>query len=250
MTPSWRADPRGVPYPPGTHLRRRPTEPGYRERMHVQSINIGSPRPISTKSGLTGIDKRPVEGPVQVCPPGPKGTGGSGLAGDRILDTKNHGGNDLAVHAYAREDLDAWEVELGRPLPSGIFGENLTTAGLDVTGALIGERWQVGRDVVLQVTLPRIPCQTFAAWMGLPDWVKTFTLRAKPGAYLRVLRAGAVQRGDPAIIVHRPDHEVTIGLAFRALTTERQLLPRLLDAEDLPEEARARARKRMPFELF
>lgn len=218
--------------------------------MHVQSINVGGPRPISTKSGLTGIDKRPVEGPVPVRPPGPKGAGGSGLVGDRILDTKNHGGDDQAVYAYAREDLDAWGEELGRPLPSGVFGENLTTAGLDVTGALIGERWQVGSDVVLQVTVPRIPCQTFAAWMGLPGWVKTFTLRGQPGAYLRVLRGGDVQRGDPVIIVHRPNHEVTIGLAFRAFTTERQLLPRLLDAEDLPEDARERARKRMPFELF
>jgi MOSC domain-containing protein YiiM len=120
--------------------------------MRVLSVNVGRPQPNPWK-GLeaTGIDKQPVEGPVAVTEPGPKGTGAVGLAGDRVYDLKHHGGSDQAVYAYAREDLDRWQTEFDRPLSNGCFGENLTTAGLDVSGALIGERWRIGPGVVLEV---------------------------------------------------------------------------------------------------
>src|SRR5215475_4734502 len=106
--------------------------------MKLLSVNVGKPRPNPWKGiRATGIDKQPVDGPVFVTAPGPKGTGAVGLAGDRVYDVKHHGGSDQAVYAYAREDLDRWEDELGRPLANGNFGENLTTADLDVNGALI-----------------------------------------------------------------------------------------------------------------
>ncbi|TQJ00653.1 MOSC domain-containing protein YiiM [Amycolatopsis cihanbeyliensis] len=181
--------------------------------------------------------------------PGVKGVGGSGLVGDRVRDLRHHGGNDQAVYAYAREDLDAWAVELARPLPCGTFGENLTTSGIDVTGALIGERWQVGAKVVLEVAVPRVPCRVFAGWLGEHGWVKTFTARAVPGAYLRVIEPGIIQNGDPITVVHRPGHDVTISLVFRALTNESALLPRLLAAHALPDEAKERAHKRLPIAL-
>jgi MOSC domain-containing protein YiiM len=104
-----------------------------------------------------------------------------------------------------------------------------------VTGALIGEHWQVGDRVVLEVSLPRIPCRTFAGWLGERGWVKTFTQRAVPGAYLRVVAPGTVRAGDPVTVAHRPDHDVTIGMVFRALTTEPELLARLLAADALPD---------------
>ncbi|MEV0051335.1 MOSC domain-containing protein [Saccharopolyspora shandongensis] len=212
----------------------------------VLSVNVGSARPIAAKSGWTGIDKLPAAS-VAVREPPPSG---SGLAGDTICDSANHGGPDQAVYAYAREDLDAWERELGRTLRSGSFGENLTTDGLDVTGALIGQRWRIGRDAVLQVTVPRIPCRTFAVWLGRNGWVKTFVQRAVPGAYLRVARPGLVSAGDRIEAENRPAHDVTVGMVFRALTTQPELLPRLLAAEELPEDVRARAIARSPFELF
>jgi MOSC domain-containing protein YiiM len=216
----------------------------------IQSVNLGTARPKQHReSGLTGIDKRPVSHPVEVRAPGPKGVGGGGLAGDAICDLRHHGGDDQAVYAYAREDLDAWAADLGRELPSGMFGENLTTAGLDVTGAGIGERWQIGDHLVLEVSVPRIPCRTFAGWLGERGWVKTFTARAVPGTYLRVVTPGFVRAGDRVTVVHRPDHEVTVGIVFRALTTEPELLPRILVAEALPAEAKEFARKRVPIEL-
>lgn len=132
--------------------------------MKLLSLNVGHPRAVPYTDhprGVTGIDKRPVDGPVRVAAPGPKGVGASGLAGDAVCDLRHHGGNDQAVYAVAREDLDDWGRELGRPLASGSFGENLTTEGLDVSGARIGERWRVGSEVVLEVTCGRIPCRTF-----------------------------------------------------------------------------------------
>ncbi|WP_329532787.1 MOSC domain-containing protein [Streptomyces sp. NBC_01450] len=203
--------------------------------MKLLSLNVGHPRAVPYTDhprGVTGIDKRPVDGPVRVAAPGPKGVGASGLAGDAVCDLRHHGGNDQAVYAVAREDLDDWGRELGRPLASGSFGENLTTEGLDVSGARIGERWRVGSEVVLEVTCGRIPCRTFQGHLGEQRWVKRFTQKGAPGAYLRVIEPGEIRAGDPIEIVHRPDHEVTVALAFRAGTTERTLLPRVLAAGD------------------
>ncbi|GIJ51926.1 hypothetical protein Val02_88120 [Virgisporangium aliadipatigenens] len=214
----------------------------------VLSVNLAVPRSNPAKGvGITGIDKRPADGPVTVRPPGP---GGSGLDGDKIFDVDSHGGADQAVYAYAREDLDAWGAELGQELPGGAFGENLTTAGLAVTDALIGERWRIGPDVVLEVAVPRIPCGTFAHWMAslgaAPErgWQKRFTLRAVPGAYLRVVTGGQIRGGDPVEVIERPDHDVTIGITFRALTREAELLPRLRDIAALPQDVRDLADRR------
>ena len=205
------------------------------------SVNLAVPRPNPAKKdvGVTGIDKHPTDQAVYVRAPGPKRTGlGGGLVGDTICDTRHHGGDDQAVYAYAREDLDTWAAELGRELPGGVFGENLTTTGQDVTGALIGERWRVGDQVELEVAVPRIPCGTFADWMAERGWVKAFTQRAIPGAYLRVITPGEIRAGDEITVVHRPAHDVTIGMTFRALTLEPGLLPRLRAAEALPQEVK------------
>jgi MOSC domain-containing protein YiiM len=211
------------------------------------SVNVGSVRTNPWKDvGTTGIDKRPVEGPVAVSAPGPKGTGAVGVAGDRVHDIKHHGGDDQAVYAYAREDLDEWAGLLGRELPGGVFGENLTTSGLDVSGALIGERWRIGEDVVLEVARPRIPCGTFEGWMSLKGWIKRFTQRALPGAYLRVIAPGEIQAGDQIAVEDRPGHDVTVALAFRALTLEPALLPKLAVIIDrLPAETQATVRRRV-----
>ncbi len=205
------------------------------------SVNVGRMSASRhTDTGVTGIDKRPSPEPVALRDPGP-GTGVSGAAGDAIGDPRSHGGTDQAVYAYRREDLDAWQAELGRPLGNGVFGENLTTSGLDVNGALVGERWQVGDRCVLEVTSPRIPCRTFAGWLEDQFWVKRFTERGAPGAYLRVIAPGSVGAGDPITVLHRPAHDVTIALMFRALTTDKALQPRLAAAGDaLPDFLRRR----------
>jgi MOSC domain-containing protein YiiM len=218
----------------------------------VDSVNLGRPRPNPHKeSGWTGIGKQSTDGPVEVRAPGPKTIGlGSGLVGDFIGDGKHHGGDDQAVYAFQREDLDEWERRLGRELPNGFFGENLTTIGLDINSGRIGERWRIGDEVVLQVTAPRIPCATFRGWMGEKGWAKIFTAAGRPGAYLKVITPGAIRAGDPIEVIDRPDHEVTVTLLFKATTTERELLPQLLAAEAyLDQETIEMARQRKIFLL-
>ncbi|WP_307661640.1 MOSC domain-containing protein [Streptomyces sp. V1I1] len=211
--------------------------------MKLLTVNVGRPKAVEytdAPGGATGIDKKPADGAVRVMDPGPKGEGASGLAGDAVCDLRHHGGTDQAVYAFAREDLDFWERELGRPLTNGAFGENLTTSGLDVSGARIGERWRIGGELVLEVTSGRVPCRTFASWLGEKGWVRRFTQQSAPGAYLRVIEPGEIRAGDAIEIVHRPDHEVTVDLSFRADTTERTLLPQVLAAGDAlhPEQLR------------
>ncbi|MEV7564605.1 MOSC domain-containing protein [Streptomyces tanashiensis] len=204
--------------------------------MTLLSVNVGRARSVEytdAASGMTGIDKRPVEGPVRIEAPGAPGVGASGVAGDTVCDLRFHGGDDRAAYAFAREDMDLWERELGRELANGSFGENLTTRGLDVNGALIGERWRIGEEVVLEVTGGRIPCRTFAGFVEEKGWVKRFTQsQAGPGALLRVIVPGEVRAGDPITVLHRPDHDITVALLHRAATTERDLLPRTLAAAE------------------
>jgi MOSC domain-containing protein YiiM len=153
--------------------------------------------------GVTAIDKRPAAGPVQV--------GRLGLAGDRQIDTEYHGGDEYAVYLYAQEDADWWAAELVREIPPGLFGENLRTVGLDVSGAVVGQRMRIGTGgLLVEVTSPRNPCGTFARRMGEPHWVKRFTGRRAPGAYVRVLAGGLVEAGDEVQVLSVPAHGITV----------------------------------------
>lgn len=175
--------------------------------------------------GRTAIDKRPLSGPVAV--------GRLGLAGDAQCDTAHHGGPYQAVYAYADEDAAWWADRLGRDIPPGLFGENLRTSGLDLTAAVIGERWQVGTGpdaVVLRVTKPRIPCATFQRRMHEPQWVKRFTEAGRAGVYLSVERSGAIGPDAPVAVLDRPAHAVTALQAFRH--DDPAAMGRLLAAAD------------------
>jgi MOSC domain-containing protein YiiM len=211
----------------------------------VSSVNIATQYSAGPR-GRTGIDKRPTAGPVAVRAPGDRRNGpGSGLSGDHIANRKFHGGDDQAVYAYAREDLDDWQETLGRPLTNGMFGENITTAGVDVTGAVIGERWRIGADVVLEVSRPRTPCRTFSHFLGIRGWMNTFTRAGRPGAYLRVVTPGAVRAGDAVRIIDRPAHGVTVGQVFLAMMTRPDLLADILVADALADEVKRLAARRL-----
>ncbi len=182
--------------------------------------------PFSGSPGVTAIDKRPVDGPVRVLP--------LGLFGDVQADRENHGGSDQAVYAYSQDDADYWAGELGRDIPPGLFGENLRIDGIDATGAVIGERWRIGADVLLEVTSPRVPCATFAHRMGEPQWVRRFTEIGLVGTYLRVLERGTLAAGDPIVVEHRPAHGITVGKFFSAPTVaDVRTLQGLHDAGEL-----------------
>lgn len=203
--------------------------------MRVLTVNVVEeliPGPKDT--GLTAIDKRPQAGRVPV--------GELGLRGDSVCDTKNHGGPDQALYAYAVEDSAWWAGQLGREIPPGLFGENLVTEGLDVTGALIGEVWRLGDEVEVMVRAPRIPCVTFQHRMEIPGWIKRFHQEGRPGAYLKVLKTGSLGAGDAIEVVRRPDHEVTVGVMFAAQDSAKMKTMLAADV-DLVDELREQAER-------
>lgn len=188
----------------------------------------------------TAIDKRPVDGPVMVRR--------LGVEGDRIGDSRFHGGVDQAVYAYAIEDTEWWQREVGSELSfrlaPGSFGENLTLRGVDVTTSVIGERWRIG-GAVLQVSSPRSPCATFAAYWGVHQLIKRFVRAGRPGAYLRVLAEGPVRAGDQVSVLDRPAHGVTLAESFRALNGNLDAAERVLLASEFPAGARAKLSRRV-----
>lgn len=213
------------------------TQPTPTTAARVVSVNVAVPREAGwTTVGRTAIDKRPVAGPVRV--------GALGLAGDHQANRRHHGGPDQAVYAFASEDLAWWGRRLGRPVEPGLFGENLTTAGIDVNAAEIGERWRIG-TALLEVRSVRTPCAVFKAWLGRSGyddraWARRFTEAARPGPYLRVLEEGELAAGDAIDVVHRPGHGVTVTTFFRAVHGDPVCLPRLADVPDLLPKARAK----------
>ncbi|OPG14691.1 MOSC domain-containing protein [Microbispora sp. GKU 823] len=189
--------------------------------MRILSVNVGRAVDAEWAGNLrrTAIDKRKAEGRVAVHE--------NGLAGDERADVANHGHPDQAVYAYAREDYDWWEPRMGRDLRDGQFGENLTTVGADVTGAVLGERWRVG-TAVLEVTAPRVPCVVFRNWLDERGWVKRFTDENRTGAYFRVIEQGELGAGDEIEVLDRPSDSVTIAESFRAYHGDGDLLLRIL----------------------
>ncbi len=174
-------------------------------RVHVLLPDAGN-------VGVTAIDKRPVDGPVKVRT--------LGLFGDVQADRKDHGGADKALYAYSQHDAEFWASELGREVPPGLFGENLRTAGIETTRAVIGERWRIGASVIAEVTMARTPCATFQRRMREPRWVRRFTEVGLIGTYLRVLTKGEIEAGDKITVISRPSHGITVGRFFSNPTAD------------------------------
>ena len=174
-------------------------------------MNVGRPREIRVgdRQIRTSIWKDAVAGRVAIR--------GVNLDGDDQSDRRVHGGDRKAVYAYAREDLDWWAATLGQPIGAGTFGENLTTDGIDVSGAVVGERWRVG-TALLEVTQPRLPCYKLEARMGRPGFITEFIDGGRPGAYLRIVEPGDVGAGDAVQVLSRPDGAPSVAEVMRQKT--------------------------------
>ena len=197
----------------------------------VESVNVGTPRQVPWRGQMvsTAIWKAPVAGRVKVR--------GVNVDGDRQANLEDHGGVDKALYAYAAEDQEWWSGQLGREVPPGSFGENLTIRGLDVSGALVGERWRAG-EVLLEVSSPRIPCFKLGYRMGDQRFVRRFAGAGRPGAYLRILAEGELAAGDPVEVVHRPGHGLTIAEFSRIYHRDRAAADRLLVVPELSSDWR------------
>lgn len=208
--------------------------------MRVLSVSAGRPKLVDYETSslpTTGIEKTRQDGPVAITV--------NGVSGDEVADKVHHGDPHMRVYAYAVEDYAWWAGELGRPLEPGLFGEQLTTEGVDMGAAIVGEVWRVG-TALLRIAHVRIPCQTFKGWMGARGyddtaWVKRFTAAGRPGPYFSVLEEGEVEAGSEIEIVERPDHGVDVATMFAALTIRPDLLPRLRGVEGIKPAVAERA---------
>jgi MOSC domain-containing protein YiiM len=192
------------------------------------SVNVGLPKAVDTGRRVveTAIWKYPVEGRVKVR--------GVNLDGDGQADLTVHGGENKAVYAYAIEETRAWEEEIGKELGAGAFGENLTTEGVDVSGAVLGERWRIG-TTLLEVVQPRLPCFKLSLKMEDPAFVRTFARAGRPGAYLKIVEEGELGAGDAIEVdlAGRPDHGVSVRLVADAMLVDHSLIPRAEEAPQL-----------------
>ena len=191
------------------------------------SVHVGRPRSVQgvRASVTTAIWKQPVQGRVAVR--------GVNLAGDEQADRSVHGGPDKAIYAYALEEVRLWQSELGRDLGEAAFGQNLTTEGIDVSGAVIGERWRIG-TTLLEVAQPRQPCFKLGLRIGEPGFVKRFAHASRPGAYLRIIEEGDLASGDTVDVISRPDHGITCRMVSDAILKDSALIPFVIHAVQLP----------------
>jgi MOSC domain-containing protein YiiM len=203
----------------------------------ILSVNVGTPRDVRVGRRVvsTSIWKEPVDGRIQVR--------GVNVDGDDQADRSVHGGPDKAVYAYASEDAEWWAQQLGRDLGTAPFGENLTTRGIDLSDARVGERWAVG-STILEVRQSRMPCFKLGLRQGDPFFVRAFAEADRPGAYLAIVQEGDIGAGDAIQVIHRPDHDVTMRLMHRALLQDHDLLAHLLEAPELMPEWREYAEER------
>jgi MOSC domain-containing protein YiiM len=195
--------------------------------MKILSVNITSvvhEGEWTGSEGKTGIDKRAATAPVLFAH--------DEVSGDVVIDRNHHGGYDQAVYAYAREDADWWEKQVGQKISNGKFGENLTTAGIDVNNALVGERWRIG-STILEVSQPRIPCRVFAGFWQRPTLIKEFMEAGKPGTYLRIIQEGEIKAGDAIEVISKPNHSISIADLYAAKNGERSKIQEIALVKEL-----------------
>jgi len=202
----------------------------------VLAVSVGRPREFDYhgRAAKSSIWKTPVSGRVTVR--------GVNLAGDDQADREAHGGPDKAVYAYAVEDARWWESREARPFGYAAFGENLTTEGIEVNDALVGERWAIG-SAFFEVAEPRVPCWRLGVRMNDPAFVRRFTEAQRPGAYLRIVTEGDVGEGDAIEVVSKPDHHLSVRDVFRIYTHDRDETGRLIEVPQMSEPWKRWARE-------
>jgi MOSC domain-containing protein YiiM len=192
----------------------------------VASLNVGGVRHVQWQGRdvTTGIWKHSVEGRVALA--------GVNFAGDDQADRTVHGGPDKAVYAYAREDYDYWRAR-GMDVHDALFGENLTTEGIDLASCVVGEQWTIG-STTLEIAQPRLPCYKLGIRVGDATFLRRFLVAQRVGAYLSVVREGDVGAGDSIAVISRPAHGITLRNMLEALDNPERAAA-LREIERLPE---------------
>lgn len=198
--------------------------------MKLVSINVSLGRAVRWQGQdvATGIFKEPVAGPVRV--------GRHNLDGDRQSDLRVHGGEYKAVYAYAAEHYEWWRAELGRSLPFGAFGENLTIEGFPEEEVCVGDRFRIG-GAVLEAVQPRFPCFKLGIKFEDDSIIERFLDSEKWGVYFRVIEEGVIAVAEEVSPISRDPARFAIPEVLRLILSEKpepESLKRGLAASGLP----------------
>lgn len=208
--------------------------------MKVLSVNVGLPRdiPWRGKTVSTGIHKEAVSGRIMLR--------ALGLDGDGQADPSVHGGKWQAAYVYPSEHTAYWAAEFPEmDLPPGVFGENLTSAGLLEGTVHVGDTLRIGAAIV-SVTAPRLPCYKLGIRFGRSDMIRRFLHSGRTGFYLMVRTEGEVGAGDTIDVVATDRRRVTIAdfvRLHRYGADDPEGVRRLLEIEALPDGWRSHFQK-------
>jgi MOSC domain-containing protein YiiM len=202
----------------------------------VESIQVGMPETRGTANAADPFDRPWTTAIFKLPVPGPMEVGRLGVLGDGQADLENHGGDDKAVLFYSAEHFPEWRHVPGMETASfGAFGENFSVVGLTEETVCIGDIWQLGDQVRLQVSQPRQPCWKLARKWRIKDLAHQVQENGRTGWYCRVLVPGVVEAGQSMTLLERRHPEWTIAAANEVMYHRKRDASANLALAALPE---------------
>ncbi len=118
-----------------------------------------------------------------------------GVAGDAHADSAWH----RQVSLLAVESIDKMR-DKGMELNYGDFAENITTQGIELATLPIGTRFNIGKEVILELTQIGKECHAACE-------IRTLVgdcIMPREGVFTKVIRGGTVKPGDEIKIEEKP----------------------------------------------
>ncbi len=208
--------------------------------MKIIATNIGKPTTFlwNGKEEQTGIFKYPVAGPLFL--------GAMDVTNDTLINRVNHGGINKACYLFSKEEYPYWKALYpDLQWDWGMFGENLTVAGLDDAQMRIGDIYKIGTALV-QVSQPREPCYKLGIRFGDQEILRQYIKRGHPGTYVRILEEGYVKTGDEFELVQESENPLTTKQFFDFLNSPKKdpaILRLVMDNDSVPSYKKDRLKK-------
>ncbi|KAI1086634.1 PK beta-barrel-protein domain-containing protein-like protein [Rostrohypoxylon terebratum] len=164
----------------------------------ILGVRTGKIRPLGGVKGLlSAINKQPRGGKVRLKV--------GGLAGDE-RHYINHKSPDNAIHQYDPRHYEEWKrilPEREHKFKVGAFGENISSAHLSESNLCVGDKFRIGPEVIVQVTMLRQPCYKLNHRFEYKKMSSLIQSTGYTGWYYRVIQGGEIQEGDEMELIER-----------------------------------------------
>lgn len=208
--------------------------------MKVIATNIGKPTTIlwNGKEEQTGIFKHPTNEALFL--------GTTDVLKDTVIDRKHHAGINKASYLFSGDQYPYWKKLYPKlNWDWGMFGENLTIQGLNETIIRIGDVYEIGTALV-QVSQPREPCYKLGVRFGTQKILKQFIDKGFPGTYVRILKEGAVRKGDELLLIEQSKNKLTVQQFYKLMFAKeksKDMLSLFMDNPSVPQYKKERLKK-------